>query len=741
MPRQAGTKTYNTFVGGLVTEATPLTFPENASLSAENCDFEKEGNIHRRLGANYESGYSLSSKAVAEASFQTKAVCSYVWTTVAGDGLRNFLVIQVDTTLYYVDMDNTALSDGLKGFTTNLNSFVAPAASTEGDEPISVASGKGFLFVASKKLKPFYVTYSPSGDSITNTEVAIRIRDFDGVDDTLAIDAEPTSLSTLHSYNLKNQGWVSPGGAIADPVATYYSATGQYPGNNKQWWVTKDTSGNLDSDLLERYYTGNTQAPRGHYILDPFAKDRDAASGLSGIADENTATRPAAVAFFAGRGFWGGPPEDKQSGHIYFSQIIEDEAKIGLCYQDADPTSENVSDLIDTDGGVIIIPDSGNIKAMVTTGSSLLVFADNGLWSIQGSAGQGFTPTDYAVTKVSDIGLVGARTLTLVDGTPVWWSKKGIYTIGRNDVTDRLEARSLTEQTIQTFYDEDIEANSKRHAQGSYDPETGKVFWFYNKNGNNTNYRYKYERALVFDTRISGFYPYKISELDVDSPYIAGCIPLPEAVKTLESEVVTEASTGLTVLDDDNEIVEADEESTTDQIQTKFLTIVPGIGVSEWTYSLFNDHDFVDWEQKDGTGANFDSFFETGYLLEGDVINDKQATYITCFLRKTETDYRNDGTGTYILHRPSSCYMQAKWEWADNSNSSRWGRRQQVYRILKTYNNTPTTLDFDNGFPVVVTRNKVRGQGRSLHLRYDSEDGKDFDLYGWATNYSIETAP
>jgi hypothetical protein len=85
--------------------------------------------------------------------------------------------------------------------------------------------------------------------------------------------------------------------------------------------------------------------------------------------------------------------------------------------------------------------------------------------------------------------------------------------------------------------------------------------------------------------------------------------------------------------------------------------------------------------------------------------------------------------------------MQAKWEWADNSNSSRWGRRQQVYRILKTYNNTPTTLDFDNGFPVVVTRNKVRGQGRSLHLRYYSEDGKDFDLYGWATNYSIETAP
>jgi hypothetical protein len=444
LPRQAGTKTYNTFVAGLVTEATPLTFPENAALAVENCDFEKEGDIHRRLGVNYESGYALSTKAIAEASFQTKAVCAYVWNTVAGDGNRNFLVIQINTTLYYVDMDNTALSDGLKGFTTDLNSFVAPAATNEGDEPISVASGKGFLFITSKKIKPFFVTYSPSGDSITNTEVAINIRDFDGVDDTLDIDEEPTSLSTLHHYNLKNQGWVSPGGAIADPVTTYFSTTAQYPGNNKQWWTTKDTTGNLDSNLLERFYTGNTQAPRGHFLLNPFAKDRDAASGLSGITDENTATRPASVAFFAGRGFWGGPPETKLSGHIFFSQIIENESKIGLCYQDADPTSEDVSDLVDTDGGVIIIPDAGNIKALITSGASLLVFADKGLWAIEGSTGQGFTPTDYSVTKISDIDLVGPRTLVLVDGVPVWWSKKGIYTIGRNEVTDRIEARSLT---------------------------------------------------------------------------------------------------------------------------------------------------------------------------------------------------------------------------------------------------------------------------------------------------------
>jgi hypothetical protein len=37
------------------------------------------------------------------------------------------------------------------------------------------------------------------------------MRDFDGVNDGLAIDQEPSTLSKEHHYNLMNQGWVSPG--------------------------------------------------------------------------------------------------------------------------------------------------------------------------------------------------------------------------------------------------------------------------------------------------------------------------------------------------------------------------------------------------------------------------------------------------------------------------------------------------------------------------------------------------
>ena len=438
MPKNDSLKVYNTFVGGLVTEATPLTFPENAVQDAVNCIFDKKGDIRRRLGVNYESSHALTNKNNAESLWQTKGVGCFEWREVAGDGNRHFLVVQVNTTLYYFDIGSQPVSGNLKSFTTDLSSFAAPAASDVGSELVDVSYGKGFLFVTSKKLKPFYVTYSPSGDSISNTEIALEIRDFDGVSDGLAIDEEPTSLSTTHHYNLRNQGWISPGGSVSDPITTYYSSQSKYPGNNKQWWAAKDTSDNFDPAELTKIFFGNTRAPRGHYILDPFNKDRDSASGLSGIAAETVTTRPQSTAFYAGRSWFGGPPESTISGHVYFSQIIEDEANIPRCYQEADPTSEEISDLVDTDGGVIVIPEAGNILSLKVTGESLLVFADNGLWEISGNAGSAFTPTDYSVSKVSSVGIIGKRTIVDVEGTPIWWSDRGVYSIGRNQVTDRI---------------------------------------------------------------------------------------------------------------------------------------------------------------------------------------------------------------------------------------------------------------------------------------------------------------
>lgn len=46
-----------------------------------------------------------------------------------------------------------------------------------------------------------------------------------------------------------------------------------------------------------------------------------------------------------------------------------------------------------------------------------------------------------------------------------------------------------------------------------------------------------------------------------------------------------------------------------------------------------------------------------------------------------------------------------------------------------------------DGFNVLVSKDKVRGKGRSLSLRYTSVPGKDFDLLGWGIWYSKNTGP
>lgn len=73
----------------------------------------------------------------------------------------------------------------------------------------------------------------------------------------------------------------------------------------------------------------------------------------------------------------------------------------------------------------------------------------------------------------------------------------------------------------------------------------------------------------------------------------------------------------------------------------------------------------------------------------------------------------------------SSLLMQARWDWANTSASNKFSQQVQVYR------NTKPSATIAGGFPIVVTKNKVRGKGRALQIRFTSESGKDAEILGW----------
>jgi len=106
---------------------------------------------------------------------------------------------------------------------------------------------------------------------------------------------------------------------------------------------------------------------------------------------------------------------------------------------------------------------------------------------------------------------------------------------------------------------------------------------------------------------------------------------------------------------------------------------------------------------------------------------------MSCYFNRTENIATADGSGDINLTPKSSCLLRARWDWADNEISNKWSQERQVYRFRKYMQ--PTVGSFDNGFPVVVTKNKVRGSGKVVSFEFTTEQGNDCQILGWAVAY------
>jgi hypothetical protein len=140
------------------------------------------------------------------------------------------------------------------------------------------------------------------------------------------------------------------------------------------------------------------------------------------------------------------------------------------------------------------------------------------------------------------------------------------------------------------------------------------------------------------------------------------------------------------------------------------------------TMGGFTGLSFLDW----GT-TDYVSFAETGYDFIGDLVTKKSAPYIVTSCRLTETGFTGTELTGYEAIRPSSLTVSAAWDFNKN-----FGTSQQVYRHKFPIVVDPNNIDsFPYPEKVITTRLKMRGTGRSMRLRYESQTGKDFNLLGW----------
>ena len=756
--KQVAKKTYNSFVKGLITEASPLTFPENASVDEDNCVLYRKGNRSRRNGIDFETDYQASSYNVVVADIADYAFYEYEWNNINNTSNISFLVHQVGLTLYFYDQGVDPLSSAEKGFTVNLSSYLAPGASsvTAKATMVSMTSGKGYLFVASEYLDPIIVSYNEDADSITVSRIYVLIRDLQGLDDGLANDEEPTTLSSAHNYNLLNQGWTQSEGSAATVtrqyfghygvfgsnstasyqaleqtvITKYFGFVGRYPGNNKQWWVGKSTDQIFDPNVLNRSFWGTTLAPKGHFIVNTFYIDRSAMSGVSGIAVESTTERPLDISFFSGRVWY------LAKDVVYFSQLLDKKgSNAGFCYQDQDPTAETLNELVASDGGVIPIPELGRGVRLVPMGQGLLVFGTKGVWFISGTSA-GFSATELSVAKVSSVGTDAPKSVVVVEDKIFWMSKTGIQGLTQKSGTfgpvfGNFDQANVSLQTIQTFYIDNVPDEVRMDVKVVYDKVNNIVQWLFRTS--DITHKNFYNRVLNFDLALQAFYPWTISD-DIGC-YITGAFSSTNFINTDTAEIVTDG--GVTVTDSGVNVTNTTTEVSILPTFIKFICVYPVSTNYKATFALFNNTNFADWQKFDLVGLAYNSYVDAGYEILESPTQRKQTPYVWCFFRRTEDQYLLDGTD-YELDNQSSCMFRTKWDWASSSVSNKWSREVEAYRLKRIIPVDPNDLTFDTGFPIVITKNKVRGSGRALTFRFSCDDiGKNFDLLGWAVDYNV----
>jgi len=699
MPRQAGTTVQNKFSRGLITEATGLNFPEDAVTSTVNCVFDKTGLTTRRFGIDFED-----SKSDLAVTIQP-VIHSYVWDIIETADDVDLVVVQLGSTLRFYETGGATLSVGIKSFTVDLTSFKRSGVADVDvrENRASFSTGDGILFVAHRFCDPFYVEYDGGADTIATTTVSIQVRDFEGTQEAVDVQDRPSTLTTAHNYDLDNQGWEdpvdNPAGTLIDPITEWDNVRTDFPSNADIWFQFKASNDTFTvGTFADRFGVGNTPAPKGHFIIDPFDVTRASVQTTSGTA------RPEHTAFFAGRVWWAGVRAAGYSSKLYFSKIIEGTDDFGFCYQQNDPTSEILSDLLPSDGGVISIQDISTVTGMIVILDRLIIFASNGVWSVSGTDTTGFTADNFKVTKISSLGALTPYSIVNVNGLPIWWAEDGIYTLS-NQGAANIQARegysvqNLTRDSIQTFYD-DIPAESKKYAQGAYDNIRRVVTWIYNTEATaNLTASFAYDGMLNLDIDTGAFYPDEIGSSDAK---VSSIINVEGRLRTEVSNNIIVGSNNVIDSEGDEIITTSETTALADSVNTFFITGTSGVYSGKASWGLKDQSSYLDWDTL--TGVNFNSEFTTGYIIRGEGHKKFQTNYITL---------------TSLVHDDSGFIVRGIRDYAVNNLSNLISTGQQGYKSQVNQKYSQRKL-------------KLRGNGRVLQYRVSSEQGKAFNIAGWS---------
>lgn len=766
MARQNSAIEFNNFVAGLITEASPLNFPPNATLDEENFVLNRDGSRRRRLGVDKEDFASVISTSITAPLSTELAIEVFRWKNAGGDARKTLIVVQIGNEVKVFDASSYPLSQNL------LHTQTIDSASPS--QSFSFASVDGNLVIAAGTSYVHILKYE--NGIITQRTSRLLIRDLFGVEDVAFvlpsgdtdlrdgqnITIRPVIATDQHIYNLRNQTWALPrkvrNAQTVEDLISHFQANGGFtlPSNSDvvTYSLYPDTSDVYDK-LTDRFNwvdvaqnpIGSTPAPRGYFIIDALDRGNSRLSQINTLYSQYTqlAHRPVSlpldrtpggatcISEYGGRIFYAGFSGEVQQGdrhspnlssYVLFSQLVDDMGDITACYQQGDPTSKEQPDLVDTDGGFIRIDGAYGITRMINLGPSLVVIASNGVWKIQGGSDYGFSATNYSVSKIGNSGCSSPGSVVQVENSLIFWGEDGIFTVSQNQYGDYV-SENISQTTIQSLYEE-IDSLDRQGAKGVYDSYERKVYWIFGNRIASGGSVYK----LVFDVTLGAFYKFRLRTLEPTAyPKLAIGFNVPPYRLSAVLDDVTVNGEQVTAGGDVVSVSAVVQQS---QSNETYYLILTGVSpVVQYTFGLYKNDSFNDWESFNGVGVDAKAYMLTGWMNGGDNQRKKQTPYITFHFNKTESGFDNQD-GDWVPRSPSSCLVSSQWDWSNSPMSGKWSQPFQAYRFRRHFFPTSIEDSFDNGFATVVTRSKLRGSGKCLSLKIETEPNKDCYLLGWS---------
>lgn len=401
--------------------------------------------------------------------------------------------------------------------------------------------------------------------------------------------------------------------------------------------------------------------------------------------------KPIATTSGFGRVFFGG------GSTIYYSPVIEHIGDLGRCYQTADPTSDEISDPLATDGGRILLKNAGEILDLVTYNSGVLAFTNKGVWYIYNNE-TGFTNTSFAIQKITDEVIADKGSVVEANGVLYYGTATSLNVITPNE-NNYLVSQSISDGVIRDYWIDNFDEGFK----AVFDSKEKNIWFVSNKN--------EPTKDLCYNVVVQAFYP---QDFNTTGAY--------EVLEPL-------------YFNGDRGLV---------------FSVLNAVDFPETINYNFADLSGTDFKDID---TDINAYLLSGYETLGKFSHKKGITTASFFFKKTEeniTGFDNESF-TYLFDKPSACRLQVRWDF-DNSNVfHRWvGDTTSVNTNSKSINlynpmvrgivpsEDAFPVAFDTGEQVIRKRTKLRGRGDAVQFYFEAQPEKDMQLLGYSVEYKMK---